>query len=501
MKAGHFAKISIISFLIISFLIKSQAQITPLDSFWKPFLATSDIDRVSRFIFYDSQTVFNYQTITDSISKTVISNKIYKMDENFNKSDSIDLLSLFPDKEICVSMVLNKSKLELLNCHYVSGQKIQDFVATTIDVNNFQIEGTNTFYLLDSIYVYTTAPIMNSDGDWIMTFKKGADSYGSKVGLVKFDKLGTIKKYRTLGNKYDGSGPLIQQPDKSYVLSSTNRVMFLDENLDSTGIYICGSELNDASGTLKKGGISKDSSTVFLGFIHEKAYWDGTNLYSDQHDRLVIVRQNESKRFTFPVNIGYGYSPNFIGRTLTTEDQFVYFGVTYLAVEDTCTYYSVISINKVDSLGNLIWQKKFGTKHRASGSEYHTLPDGRIMMVFAKWYLDPVFGFGLLGTDYYYLIIDQNGNVTTATQPPVIAALRSDFEIYPNPAGDFLKIKNVAHSDKFDVRITDIFGKPIIEQTLFLEKEFDLKLLSPGTYFVQILEKGQLLRTEKVVKQ
>jgi Secretion system C-terminal sorting domain len=498
MKTAQLLKIMSSIVWIFLFINQSFTQIIPLNPIWKPMLVTPNVDRLLGFVFDNNQHFYSQEAIIDSVSKLTISNKVFKMDTGFIKSDSIDLLSLLPLMETFVSMRRLKDKLELLNCHFKYGHPTQDFNATTIDLNTFKIESSNSFTLVDSIYSWVNVPYFNDDDEWIMTFKKGTDLYNSAVGLIKFDKKGVLKRYRTL-NKFDGYGPIIEQPDKNYAISGAGRVLFMNNKLDSTGLFICGSEFNDASISLKKGGLSEDNSTVYLGFGHPKVILVGNDVFEEHNDRLVIVRNKVSTRFTYPVNIGYGYEVDFFARTLTTGGQYAYFGTSHFAVKDTCSYFSVLTLNKVDSTGNLIWQKKFGSNNYVSGSEYHTLPDGRILMIFAKWYFaNQTLGFGLRGIDYYYLLIDQNGDVLNTNIEAT--AVQDVFEISPNPATDLIKIKSLNQINDFNVLISDNSGKTVFAQPYLADMEINVKHLLSGIYFVQLLKNGRVVETKKLIK-
>ncbi|WP_282072513.1 T9SS type A sorting domain-containing protein [Polaribacter atrinae] len=74
-----------------------------------------------------------------------------------------------------------------------------------------------------------------------------------------------------------------------------------------------------------------------------------------------------------------------------------------------------------------------------------------------------------------------------------------DFELYPNPARDFIKVSAVENFDK--VEIYNLLGKLIYEETVSNNnKEINVSNLSDGIYFIKA-SKGKSVGTYKFIKQ
>ncbi len=76
-----------------------------------------------------------------------------------------------------------------------------------------------------------------------------------------------------------------------------------------------------------------------------------------------------------------------------------------------------------------------------------------------------------------------------------------EFEIFPNPAQDLLNINidNIELQGRIQsIRILDIGGKVVYEEQADYE-DINLRKLPSGLYFVQLMQNGQILSTEKLV--
>ena len=83
------------------------------------------------------------------------------------------------------------------------------------------------------------------------------------------------------------------------------------------------------------------------------------------------------------------------------------------------------------------------------------------------------------------------------------STLPKDIVIYPNPASNVVHVafpQNSPDSD-FDVKITDLFGREMIVGKTSGSSllTIDVSALPAGVYLVEVLSKGERLRTEKVV--
>src|SRR5690554_2503276 len=78
-----------------------------------------------------------------------------------------------------------------------------------------------------------------------------------------------------------------------------------------------------------------------------------------------------------------------------------------------------------------------------------------------------------------------------------LPAQNVDFTIYPNPAKDYLKIKTENSSTLTKYEIRDLNGRVVI--CFENEKQINISNIENGIYLVSRLEKGQVVKTKKLV--
>lgn len=110
----------------------------------------------------------------------------------------------------------------------------------------------------------------------------------------------------------------------------------------------------------------------------------------------------------------------------------------------------------------------------------------------------------LVQSQFKLVQVDFDGTQTESNIVQLIPNLFSNqVQLFPNPAGNIVKIKNVSVRDgeKVEVLIFDLLGKQVFEtQFLGKEKELSLTSLSPGTYVVKVIN-GNSMNTIKLVKE
>tara|TARA_R110002050_G_scaffold281791_1_gene429358 strand:- start:2945 stop:4675 length:1731 start_codon:yes stop_codon:yes gene_type:complete len=79
---------------------------------------------------------------------------------------------------------------------------------------------------------------------------------------------------------------------------------------------------------------------------------------------------------------------------------------------------------------------------------------------------------------------------TISSEERVVAI--NNWEVYPNPASDQLRIANLDFSmAKVQVRLLDIRGRIVLEKSLQQKAEIELNNLKPGLYIIQIEQAGE----------
>jgi hypothetical protein len=111
----------------------------------------------------------------------------------------------------------------------------------------------------------------------------------------------------------------------------------------------------------------------------------------------------------------------------------------------------------------------------------------------------------LLGQSYYQLKqYDKDGQFTLSEIKPVnIATLGLAFEVYPNPATDWITVKHNAPSATATISVTDLQGRKLANQQVAngeTSTKINLSKLPRGMYLVTLILDGKLEAT-KVLKK
>lgn len=72
------------------------------------------------------------------------------------------------------------------------------------------------------------------------------------------------------------------------------------------------------------------------------------------------------------------------------------------------------------------------------------------------------------------------------------------FSIFPNPVANQLVI-NAEGLEKFDVRIVDVLGKTVYDESAYKSKKIDVTDLKNGVYILTIIERGTTIQTKRIV--
>ena len=95
----------------------------------------------------------------------------------------------------------------------------------------------------------------------------------------------------------------------------------------------------------------------------------------------------------------------------------------------------------------------------------------------------------------YYPSLDLS---TLNTQSP---ELKLQVKVYPNPTTEAIYITHPTEQF-FEVRITDISGKQILQTALQKQQPLNIQTLSTGTYFITVTTKGsKQTNSYKIIKQ
>lgn len=80
------------------------------------------------------------------------------------------------------------------------------------------------------------------------------------------------------------------------------------------------------------------------------------------------------------------------------------------------------------------------------------------------------------------------------TEPDVT----TDFKIYPNPATDYLEIKNESLSNFDQIILSDLSGKILLDQKTLDTQKLNLDNFADGLYLITLLRQNKIIHAEKI---
>lgn len=73
------------------------------------------------------------------------------------------------------------------------------------------------------------------------------------------------------------------------------------------------------------------------------------------------------------------------------------------------------------------------------------------------------------------------------------------INLYPNPTSNFLHIASNEEGVNYDIKITDVLGKVVFDESQASISKIDVSNFKNGVYLVAIFDKGQLIQTRRIV--
>lgn len=290
-----------------------------------------------------------------------------------------------------------------------------------------------------------------------------------------------------------------------------------------------GGELNDLGLSIT---LTDDGGYIICG---------ATESFDVENSDVLVLKINADGEVQWSKT--YGGSEYELGASIakTANNEFIIAGYTRSFGAGGEDFYVI----KIDSQGDTIWTKTFGgTGDDSAKSVISTSDNGCIIAGYTRT-------FGAGGLEMYVVKTDENGfsgcdqsaagtiisdititeistnadideggttkvpttlvgNTNTETSNPcdIINGVKNDlkklnFEIFPNPANDFLIIKNIDAPlfSKKRIFINDILGKEIQSFSLnAMEEKIDISNIPSGVYFLNLIIDDQYF-THKFVKQ
>lgn len=161
-----------------------------------------------------------------------------------------------------------------------------------------------------------------------------------------------------------------------------------------------------------------------------------------------------------------------------------------------------IFISKLDSAGKFIWAQKMGSKSDDVGNGIALDASGNILIT--GWFKDSVdFDLGtgkynLKSLGDHALFINKMGQGTGDIKGNIV---KSNITIYPNPASNILNIDNINNTNS-KIQIFNSLGQILLDESLLPNhSSLDLQKLPSGLLIVKVIERGNVLSVQRILKQ
>jgi hypothetical protein len=148
---------------------------------------------------------------------------------------------------------------------------------------------------------------------------------------------------------------------------------------------------------------------------------------------------------------------------------------------------------KVDSIGNLVWQKTMGgTKPELAHCVVTTSDKGILLAGHSQSTNgDVTTNFG--ASDFWIVKLSPEAS---STSTPAALPLR----LYPNPARQWITLNLPITEPGMQVSITNELGKLVLSRTIRTDEKLDISALEPGVYWVSALSRSGQVYAGKFVK-
>jgi hypothetical protein len=150
----------------------------------------------------------------------------------------------------------------------------------------------------------------------------------------------------------------------------------------------------------------------------------------------------------------------------------------------------------IDSLGNKVWDKRFGGPGHDYGYILHVMPDSSVVLAGHSWpgisSVKSEFGYG--SADVWMLQFRYDPTITTVDE----AALGKSATIYPNPTEDVLYVSGV--DGDAEISIFNYLWQPAVHSTRIMnDTGLSIATLPAGVYLVRLQTK-QYIKMMRFVK-
>ena len=362
-------------------------------------------------------------------------------------------------------------------------------------------------------YEEATSVQQTSDGGYIVAGQASStDLHGDVTGnhgftdywVVKLNSSGNMQWQKSFGGSaHEFAGTIKQTLDNGYIMSgstSSNNGDVSHNNgnwdywvikIDASGNLVWETALGGSSGDQAFDIVQdQDGNYVVAGF----ALMPNSQFPDSPGSRdFWIVKLSPLGNVIWENNFGGNSVDGANSINLTTDGGYIVGGYTQSTNGDIThnfgnTDYWVI---KLDSAGNLQWQKSLGGSNVDQLYAVKQTSDNGYIIVGNTMSSDGNVAFNHGGSDIWIVKLGSNLGIeeNNSTSKP---------SLYPNPAKEFVYIDNLP--EKTSVSISDISGRQLFSNSYNDKKiTIDTSSLSNGVYIIKAENKGNLILSEKLI--
>lgn len=457
-----------------------------------------------------SHVVFNY--IQDSVSGRQ-DLALLKIDKNGNelikKTYNIFNTDYLPPIN-GLKQFVTATNSSFLSSSVVYTSSIAGVVFTKINRNT--LDTIKNAYYYDGIYSYYLSTYLKFNDNKYYLIGSKSNSSGQWPFIFQIDSNLNVNNSITVSNLINiGCNNAVFNPVSKRILFAGNIVNGSNQQnigfieADTLGI-VTNTSIISISGIQ---GISQlkysqfDNSYIFNGGIRSSKYGNN-NMY-----RLMVGKINAATlSLAWQKTYGSAAIINNLYTVINNPDGSI---VTCGAYSDSTSlplmnYDTKGVILKTNANGDSLWMRQYNNYTTGSSpSNYRetffgverTLDGGYILC--GNVLNQPAAKAWIVKTDSLGCVNAGCGSIITSGAEE-IENMKSELEIYPNPANDFILLKlGNSISGSHSIRITDVAGKEIMRITDITDPKVNIQGLFNGLYFLNLYQNESLTATEKLI--
>jgi hypothetical protein len=426
--------------------------------------------------------------------------------------DSVNILDGHPRYRSIYSMLRHQDSLVLLSA-YPSDFSIYHTggVAILRSTNDFDIVSTVEMDVPDSTQnMQEISPFINSVGNIV--------SIGLNTPLpifpptnvdlyaYEFTLQGELIRRTYLPISPHSLGAMLQVSESRYGIMAGPSVGIVDENFDLDYVVDVREGNNEACTQLNKAVSVGLGASSFFGFGCFKA-----EIVPGQGNP-VIKRYDKAARLNgttgdwdiiadILVEIDSSYEVRRTEETLALQGKHLYFGNNYQTyTTDLSVPRTMFTVNKIDTAGATEWVRYYWSEGDAVAKQFLALPNGKLLVLVEKNYYSDEFLPKLIDRDYYGLLLNSDGTVSSSEPVNWNLDRAAAVQLYPNPTSGFVAVETLKPNPDFQVEVFDMLGH-LVQSGRNRGEPLDFSSLPSGVYLVRFMEGGRLLHAQQIVKQ